>query len=102
MQRKKIQVFDTTLRDGTQGEQVSFSVEDKIRIAKRLDEFGVEYIEGGWPGSNPKDLQFFDKAQNETFKNARIVAFGSTMRAGSQPQIPTSSTSREMRLRRML
>jgi 2-isopropylmalate synthase len=86
MQRKEIQIFDTTLRDGTQGEQVAFSVEDKLRIAKRLDEFGIDYIEGGWPGSNPKDLQFFDKAQNEKFKHAKIVAFGSTMRAGSRPE----------------
>ncbi len=82
---KTIQIFDTTLRDGTQGEKVSFSAEDKFRIAKRLDEFGVDYIEGGWPGSNPKDMAFFSKAKTHTFKNAKIVAFGSTCRAGSSP-----------------
>jgi len=81
-----IQIFDTTLRDGTQGEKVSFSAEDKFRIAKRLDEFGVHYIEGGWPGSNPKDMAFFDKAKRHNFHNAKIVAFGSTCRAGNAPQ----------------
>lgn len=80
-----IQIFDTTLRDGTQGEKVSFSAEDKFRIAKRLDEFGVHYIEGGWPGSNPKDMAFFSKAKTHSFKNAKIVAFGSTCRAGNSP-----------------
>ncbi len=83
---KQIQIFDTTLRDGTQAEKVSFSADDKLRIAKRLDEFGIDYIEGGWPGSNPKDLLFFDKAQRSKFGHAKIVAFGSTMRAGSQPE----------------
>ena len=82
---KTIQIFDTTLRDGTQGEKVSFSAEDKFRIAKRLDEFGVHYIEGGWPGSNPKDMAFFSKAKTHSFKNAKIVAFGSTCRAGNSP-----------------
>jgi 2-isopropylmalate synthase len=80
-----IQIFDTTLRDGTQGEKVSFSAEDKFRIAKRLDEFGVHYIEGGWPGSNPKDMAFFKKAKRHTFHHAKIVAFGSTCRAGNAP-----------------
>jgi 2-isopropylmalate synthase len=80
-----IQIFDTTLRDGTQGEKVSFSAEDKFRIAKRLDEFGVHYIEGGWPGSNPKDMAFFNKAKRHTFHHAKIVAFGSTCRAGNAP-----------------
>ncbi len=79
--RKEIKIFDTTLRDGSQGEKVAFSVEDKIRIAKRLDEFGIHYIEGGWPGSNPKDGLFFKKAQSIPFKQARLVAFGSTCRA---------------------
>jgi 2-isopropylmalate synthase len=82
---KTIQIFDTTLRDGTQGEKVSFSAEDKFRIAKRLDEFGVDYIEGGWPGSNPKDMAFFSKAKTHSFDNAKIVAFGSTCRAGNSP-----------------
>jgi len=55
----KIAIYDTTLRDGTQGEQVNLSAEDKLRIAKKLDEYGIPYIEGGWPGSNPKDARFF-------------------------------------------
>lgn len=83
---KSIQIFDTTLRDGTQGEKVSFSAEDKLRIAKRLDEFGIDYIEGGWPGSNPKDMAFFDKAKAHDFSHAKIVAFGSTCRAGNKPE----------------
>jgi 2-isopropylmalate synthase len=83
---KTIQIFDTTLRDGTQGEKVSFSAEDKFRIAKKLDEFGIQFIEGGWPGSNPKDMAFFEKAKTHMFKNAKVVAFGSTCRAGNKPQ----------------
>jgi 2-isopropylmalate synthase len=79
-------LYDTTLRDGTQGEGVSLSVDDKLRIARRLDEFGVDYIEGGWPGSNPKDMEFFDRAQNElSLRHARVAAFGSTCRADAQP-----------------
>lgn len=83
---KTIHIFDTTLRDGTQGEKVSFSAEDKFRIAQRLDQFGIHYIEGGWPGSNPKDMAFFDRAKNHKFKNAKIVAFGSTCRFGNSPE----------------
>ncbi len=60
-----ITLYDTTLRDGTQGEGVSLSCDDKLRIARRLDEFGMDYIEGGWPGSNPKDMEFFERAQRE-------------------------------------
>ncbi len=78
---KKIFLYDTTLRDGTQGEEISFSAEDKIKIAKRLDAFGVSYIEGGWPGSNPKDMEFFKRARSTKFLHAKIVAFGSTRRA---------------------
>jgi 2-isopropylmalate synthase len=74
----KISTFDTTLRDGTQGESVSFSVEDKILITQRLDEFGIDYIEGGWPGSNPKDKEFFAAAAGLQLKHARLTAFGST------------------------
>ncbi len=85
MKPTTIQIFDTTLRDGTQGEKVSFSAEDKFRIAKRLDEFGIHYIEGGWPGSNPKDMAFFDKAKRHSFHHSKIVAFGSTCRAGNKP-----------------
>ena len=84
MQRQSMQqifLYDTTLRDGTQGEDVSFSVEDKLRIAQQLDEFGVHYIEGGWPGSNPKDMEFFNRAKDLNLKNAKLAAFGSTRRA---------------------
>jgi 2-isopropylmalate synthase len=75
-----IEIYDTTLRDGTQGEGVTFSVADKLRIAERLDAFGVHYIEGGWPGSNPKDIEFFEQAKQRTFHRARLAAFGSTRR----------------------
>jgi 2-isopropylmalate synthase len=78
---QQIFLYDTTLRDGTQGEEISFSAEDKIKIAKRLDAFGVSYIEGGWPGSNPKDMEFFERARNTKFLHAKIAAFGSTRRA---------------------
>jgi 2-isopropylmalate synthase len=71
-------VYDTTLRDGTQGEQVNFSAEEKIRIALRLDEMGFHYIEGGWPGSNPKDARFFALAKEAPFRHTRLTAFGST------------------------
>ncbi len=81
-----IQLYDTTLRDGTQAEGVNLSCDDKLRIARRLDDFGVAYIEGGWPGSNPKDMEFFERAQTELkLKQARIAAFGSTCRAGVDP-----------------
>jgi 2-isopropylmalate synthase len=78
---EKIFTYDTTLRDGTQGEDVSFSAEDKVKIARRLDAFGIDYIEGGWPGSNPKDLEFFERMQHVHMAHAKIVAFGSTRRA---------------------
>jgi 2-isopropylmalate synthase len=74
----KILTFDTTLRDGTQGESVSFSVEDKLVIARKLDELGIDYVEGGWPGSNPKDKEFFARAGELNLAHARLVAFGST------------------------
>jgi 2-isopropylmalate synthase len=83
---KDILLYDTTLRDGTQGEEVSFSAEDKPRIVKRLDELGFDYVEGGWPGSNPKDARFFEMARNESFRTARLTAFGSTCRAGTAPE----------------
>jgi 2-isopropylmalate synthase len=73
-----IQTFDTTLRDGSQGEAVSFSVGDKILITQKLDELGIDYIEGGWPGSNPKDREFFAKAKDLKLGHAKLVAFGST------------------------
>ncbi|MFO7951238.1 MAG: citramalate synthase [Bacillota bacterium] len=77
---QKIDVYDTTLRDGSQREGVSLSVADKLKIVEKLDEFGVNYIEGGWPGSNPKDIEFFKKAGALKFKKARLCAFGSTRR----------------------
>jgi len=73
-----VKIYDTTLRDGSQAEGVSFTVEDKIRIAHKLDELGVHYVEGGWPGSNPRDIDFFEKANRAQFSQARITAFGST------------------------
>jgi 2-isopropylmalate synthase len=74
----RIYTFDTTLRDGTQGEAVSFSVDDKLLIAQKLDEFGIDYIEGGWPGSNPKDKEFFSRAKDLTLRHAKLTAFGAT------------------------
>jgi 2-isopropylmalate synthase len=76
-----VEIFDTTLRDGSQREGISYSLEDKLRIAAHLDELGVTFIEGGWPGSNPKDAAFFQRAARETWKHALIAAFGSTRRA---------------------
>ncbi len=74
----RIFTFDTTLRDGTQGEAVSFSVDDKIAIMHKLDELGIDYIEGGWPGSNPKDKEFFARARSLKLRHARLTAFGAT------------------------
>ena len=78
----KIQIYDTTLRDGAQGEGISFSVQDKLRIAQKLDKLGVAYIEGGWPGSNPRDAEFFAAASRLDWQFAKLTAFGSTRRAG--------------------
>jgi 2-isopropylmalate synthase len=78
-----VEVFDTTLRDGTQGESINLSVNDKLQIAKRLDDFGIDIIEGGWPGSNPKDGEFFKKAKELNLKHAKLCAFGSTARKSS-------------------
>jgi len=77
-----VEIYDTTLRDGSQGEGINFSVMDKLRIAEKLDAFGVHYIEGGWPGSNPKDVEFFAEAKRKKFKHARLAAFGATRRKG--------------------
>ncbi len=79
------QIYDTTLRDGTQREGISLSCDDKLRIARRLDDLGVHYIEGGWPGSNPKDAEFFERVRAEHWKQAVITSFGSTCRVGGQP-----------------
>ncbi|MEI6913802.1 MAG: citramalate synthase [Armatimonadota bacterium] len=83
---RSIEVFDTTLRDGSQGEGISFSIEDKIRVAKKLDWLGVSFIEGGWPGSNDKDREFFERAQDITWEHARITAFGSTRKGNIAPE----------------
>lgn len=79
---KQVFLYDTTLRDGSQGEGISFSVNDKLNITKKLDRLGIDYIEGGWPGSNPKDLEYFEKVKDLGLKNAKVSAFGSTRRAG--------------------
>ena len=79
---KTMYLYDTTLRDGTQGENISFSADEKMAIAKRLDEMGVHYVEGGWPGSNPRDMHFFDLAKRVDFETTRLVAFGATRRPG--------------------
>jgi 2-isopropylmalate synthase len=81
-----VQIYDTTLRDGTQSEGFNLSASDKIRIAQKLDEFGVAFIEGGWPGSNPKDAEFFERAREIEWKHATIAAFGSTCRVNGNPE----------------
>ena len=87
----KIELYDTTLRDGAQYEGISFSVEDKLSITETLDDLGVHYVEGGWPGSNPKDALFFERVRDLKLKNTTVTAFGSTRRANvdaaSDPQI---------------
>lgn len=85
MNRKQVLIYDTTLRDGAQAEDISFSLEDKLRITSRLDRFGIHYIEGGWPGANPKDAAYFAEARKLPLKNARLTAFGSTRRAKKKP-----------------
>jgi 2-isopropylmalate synthase len=80
--KPEVEIYDTTLRDGSQGEGINFSVADKLRIAERLDAFGIHYIEGGWPGSNPKDMEFFQQAKARKFKNAKLAAFSMTRRKG--------------------
>jgi 2-isopropylmalate synthase len=81
----RIELYDTTLRDGAQREGISLSCDDKLRIARRLDELGVAFIEGGWPGSNPKDAEFFERARDMVWQRAVVTAFGSTCRVGSSP-----------------
>ena len=83
--RPFVEIFDTTLRDGAQTEGISYSVDDKLRIARKLDDLGVTFIEGGWPGSNPKDVVFFERARTESWHHAKIVAFGATRRANLKP-----------------
>ena len=83
---QQIQIYDTTLRDGTQSEGFTLSSNDKVRIAQKLDELGVAFIEGGWPGSNPKDVEFFERARDLEWKHALIAAFGSTCRVKGGPE----------------
>jgi 2-isopropylmalate synthase len=80
--RRRVVVYDTTLRDGTQAEEISLQVEDKLDVARKLDELGVAFIEGGWPGSNPRDLEFFSRARDLSLSVSRLAAFGSTRRKG--------------------
>ncbi len=84
--QKKIEIYDTTLRDGSQAEGISFSVSDKLKIARKLDDFGITYIEGGWPGSNPKDMDFFKKVKDLGLKKSIVVAFGSTRKPLTLPE----------------
>jgi 2-isopropylmalate synthase len=83
--KKPVTIYDTTLRDGSQGEEISFTVEDKLRITEKLDEVGIDYIEAGWPGSNPKDLEYFKKAKSLRLRTAKITAFGSTCHPKKTP-----------------
>jgi 2-isopropylmalate synthase len=93
MSTTPVKIYDTTLRDGTQGEGINFLVTDKLLITERLDRFGVDYIEGGFPGSNPRDIAYFAEAKNLRLTHAKIAAFGSTRRAGvkasEDPQLQT-------------
>jgi 2-isopropylmalate synthase len=81
---ERIKIYDTTLRDGMQGEGVTFSLEDKLSIARCLDKLGIDYIEGGYAASNPKEMQFFQEAAKLSLEHSKIVAFGSTRRAGTK------------------
>ena len=81
MDRQRIAIYDTTLRDGSQSEDVAFTLEDKLRLAAELDAGGVSYIEGGWPGSNPRDEEFFAAVRKLKLTGAKVAAFGSTRRA---------------------
>ena len=82
----EIFIYDTTLRDGTQREGISLSADDKLKIARRLDQFGVHYIEGGWPGSNPKDAEFFQRVKELNFRHAKLAAFGATIKKNKRPE----------------
>ncbi len=94
-----VSLYDTTLRDGCQGEDVSLTLADKLRVAERLDELGFDYIEGGWPGSNPRDEEFFREVKKLKLRHARIAAFGMTRRAGiggsRRPQLAEADRSRD-------
>src|SRR5256884_6102687 len=86
-------LYDTTLRDGTQREGLSLSVDDKLKIAHRLDELGIHYLEGGWPGSNPKDAEFFRRIRQERLGYAKVAAFGMTRRANGRCEDDPSLTA---------
>lgn len=90
---RKVTIYDTTLRDGAQAEELNLTTEDKIRIAHKLDELGIHYIEGGWPGSNPTDQKFFDEIKSHTFENAKLTAFGSTHLAKTTPESDPNLTA---------
>ena len=79
---RKVEIYDVTLRDGTQGEGISFSVDEKIRITEKLADLGMDYIEGGWPGSNERDREYFSRALKMDFGRSKVSAFSSTRRAG--------------------
>ena len=81
MSNRRIEIFDSTLRDGAQGEDISFSLEDKIKVAMALDDMGLSYIEAGNPGSNPKDMEFFKRMKEVDLKNSKLAAFGATRKA---------------------
>src|SRR5919108_1187593 len=85
----RISIYDTTLRDGSQGEGVNFSLQDKLNITSRLDDLGVDFIEGGYPLSNPKDFEYFREVRNLSLNHARVAAFGMTRRKGVRPQDDT-------------
>lgn len=82
--QRKIEIYDTTLRDGAQMRDISFSVNDKLRILEILDDLGISYVEGGWPGANPKDVDFFEIAKTLNLKNTQLTAFGSTRKANTK------------------
>ena len=82
----KIEIYDTTLRDGTQAENFNLSVEDKVKITKKLDTFGIDFIEGGWPGSNPLAVEYFKQMQGVTLTHAKLSAFGSTRHFKNPPE----------------
>jgi len=88
--QRPITIYDTTLRDGTQRENLWLSCDDKLRIAQKLNDLGVHYIEGGWPGSNPKDIEFFQRLDELSLTSAKVAAFGSTCRANSDPAHDTN------------
>src|SRR5437870_13012815 len=85
----RVAIYDTTLRDGSQGEGINFSLQDKLLITRRLDEVGVDYIEGGYPLSNPKDFEYFQEVRKLPLKHAKIAAFGMTRRKNTKPENDT-------------